>query len=54
MTSSPVIIKKKEKKRWSDDEIEMLIDFYESRPCLWDIFSKDYCKRDVKEKSCLT
>ena len=49
MASSSVIIKKKEKKKWSDDEIEIFIDLYESRPCLWDIFSIDYCKRDMKE-----
>ena len=54
MASSSVIINKKGKKTWSDDEIEILIDLYESRPCLWDIFSKDYCKHDMKEKSCLT
>ena len=42
---------KVEKRRWSDDEIENLIDLYESKPCLWDIFCKEYSKRDMKEKA---
>ena len=37
--------------KWTDDEVESIMDLYESRPCLWDIFSKDYRKRDFKEKA---
>ena len=33
--------------RWSNDLIFLLIDEYEARPCLWDIFSNDYHNRDV-------
>ena len=42
---------KKERKKWSEDEMEMLIDLYEARPCLWDIFCIEYSKRDAKEKA---
>ena len=53
-----------DKRTWTDEEIQMLTDIYEQKPCLWDIFHKDYqkpClwdifdkdyqKRDVKEKA---
>ena len=36
--------------RWSNDLIFRLIDEYEARPCLWDIFSKDYHNRDITGK----
>ena len=36
-------------KDWSDDEVSVLIDMLEASPCLWDVFHKDYTKRDVKE-----
>ena len=42
---------KSEIRKWTDDEVESIMDLYESRPCLWDIFSKDYRKRDFKEKA---
>ena len=38
-------------KKWTDEEIEKLIDLYEENPCLWDIFDKSYQKRDVKERA---
>ena len=41
---------KKNSKKWSDEDIDNLIDLYEVNPCLWDIFDKSYQKRDVKEK----
>ena len=44
---------KKEKskggKNWTDNEITLLIDMLEEKPCLWDVFDKQYTKRDVKE-----
>ena len=42
---------KMERRKWSDDEVGCLIDLYESKSCLWDIFNKDYSKRDIKEKA---
>ena len=42
---------KAEKRKWTEEEVENLIDQYEAEPCLWDIFCKDYSKRDVKEKA---
>ena len=34
---------------WTDEEISLLIDMLEKKPCLWDVFDKEYTKRDVKE-----
>ena len=46
-------VEKKEKakggKDWTEDEISLLIDMFEDKPCLWDVFDKHYTKRDVKE-----
>ena len=39
----------KEWKDWMDEEISLLIDMLEEKPCLWDVFDKEYTKRDVKE-----
>lgn len=39
----------KDKKDWTDNEIFDFIDMLEERVCLWDIFHKDYSKRDLKE-----
>ena len=36
-------------KDWSDDEVSILIDMSEENACLWDVFNKEYAKRDVKE-----
>ena len=27
----------------------MLIEFLESKPCLWDVYQPEYSKRDIKE-----
>ena len=40
-----------ERRKQSDDEIKSLIDLYESKHSLWDIFFKDYSKCDIKEKA---
>ena len=32
-----------------DEEISLLIDMLEEKPCLWDVFDKKYMKRGVKE-----
>ena len=42
---------KAEKRKWTEEEVENLIDQYEAEPCLWDIFCNHYSKRDVKEKT---
>ena len=39
----------KDKKEWDDDETVDFIDMLKENPCLWDVFDKDYSKRDVKE-----
>ena len=36
-------------KDWKEDEVSMLIKLLEERPSLWDVFNKDYSKRDVKD-----
>ena len=41
---------KRSSARWSNDLLFRLIDECEARPCLWDIFSKDYHDRDVTGK----
>ena len=35
--------------KWSEEEVEKLIDIYEERPCLWDTFKKEYSKRDIRD-----
>ena len=40
---------KADKKEWNDNEIMDFIDMLEENPCLWDVFHKDYSKRDIKE-----
>ena len=42
-------LKAKAAKEWNDDELTLLIDILESKPCLWDIYHPDYLKRDMKE-----
>ena len=44
-------VEKKERRKWNEDEQDILIDLYEARPYLWDIFCKEYSKRDAKEKA---
>ena len=41
--------KSKGGKDWTDEEIYLLIDWLEEKSCLWDVFDKEYTKRDVKE-----
>ena len=41
--------KSKGGKDWTDEEISLLIDMLEEKPCLQDVFDKEYTKRDVKE-----
>ena len=41
--------KSKGGKHWTDEEMSLLIDTSEEKPCLWDVFDKEYTKRDVKE-----
>lgn len=39
--------KKKPTRKWTDHEVETLIDILEQQTCLWDVFSKEY---HLKEK----
>ena len=39
-------------KNWTDEEISLLMDMLEEKLCLWDVFDKEYMKRDVKEIAC--
>ena len=32
----------KGKRKWSNSEIEKLIEEYEEKPCFWDVFTEDY------------
>ena len=41
--------KSKAAKDWENDETCLLIELLEVNPCLWDIYHKDYKKRDMKE-----
>ena len=41
--------KSKGEKDWTDEQISLLIDVLEEKPCLWDVFDKEYTKRYVKE-----
>ena len=41
--------KSKGGKHWTDEEISLLRDMFEEKPCLWDVFDREYTKRDVKE-----
>ena len=39
-------------KRWSDHEVEQLIDLLEENSCLWDASNKDYYLRKKRERAC--
>ena len=39
------------KKKWTDDKVRDLIELLEEKSCLWDIFSNEYTKREVKERA---
>ena len=39
------------KKKWTNDEVQDLFEPLEEKPCLWDIFSNEYTKREVKERA---
>ena len=36
-------------KDWTEEEINSLIELLENKSCLWDIYHKDFKKRDLKE-----
>ena len=38
-------------KKWTDDEVQDLNKLLEEKPCLWDMFSNEYTKREVKERA---
>ena len=50
--NTPKKTKSKGGKNWTDEEISLLIDMLEEKLCLWDVFDKEYMKRDVKEIAC--
>ena len=39
------------KKKWTDDKVRDLIELLEEKSRLWDIFSNEYTKREVKERA---
>ena len=39
------------KKKWTNDEVQDLFELLKEKPCLWDIFSNEYTKREVKERA---
>ena len=40
-----------EVKKWTHDKIVRLIDLYEERACLWDVFDKEYHDKDKRERA---
>ena len=38
-------------RKWSEDELDELIDMLEERVCLWDVFAKEYQNRNKREKA---
>ena len=41
--------KRKGTKDWKEDKVSMLIEILEEKTSLWDVFNKNYSKRDVKD-----
>ena len=39
------------KKKWVDDKVQDVMELLEEKPCLWDFFSNEYIKRQVKERA---
>ena len=39
------------KMKWTNDEVQDLFELLKEKPCLWDIFSNEYTKREVKERA---
>ena len=39
------------KKKWTVDEVQDLIELLEEKPCLWNSFSNEYTKKEVKERA---
>ena len=39
------------KSKWTYDEVQDLIELLKEKPCSWDIFSNNYTKREVKERT---
>ena len=42
---------KNDKMKWTNDEVQDLFELLKEKPCLWDIFSNEYTKREVKERA---
>lgn len=42
---------KKSAAKWTNSNISLLIEEYEARPCLWDVFSEEYHNREVTGKA---
>ena len=38
-------------RRWCDAEVDRLIELLEERPCLWDVFCKEYHAREKRERA---
>ena len=41
----------KKRVKWTNDDIHKLIDLYEARPCLWDVFCPEYHDRGITGKA---
>ena len=40
-------------KRWSSEEVDLLIDEFKKRSCLWDVFDLDYHSKEKRERAYL-
>jgi len=49
--STWLMTKMARKFEWTNEKTEMLIDGYESRPCLWDTTCQDFHDRELKRKA---
>ena len=38
-------------RKWSEEELDELIDLLEERVCLWDVFNKEYHNRDRRDRA---
>ena len=38
-------------RRWCDADVDRLIELLEERPCLWDVFCKEYHVREKRERA---
>ena len=51
MADATTVKEEKDGRKWSDEEVELLIEKFEAQPCLWDISLKEYHLRDGKNRA---